>query len=145
MGHKFFCEICGHEWECECVAVHEFVPERFQVCICKACQLPMDEGDHSNCAVELLTCPEHLLQPSEMENVGGVPITVPADAVEKAERAFSQLETYEAACFWCGYGYVEYTAKTEDDHFAYNCPDAPEELRENAKKRLLLDGDGRVQ
>ena len=37
--------------------------------------------------------------------------------------------------------------KTEDEHFAYNCPDAPEELRENARRRLLVgdyenDDDG---
>lgn len=141
MGHKYFCEICGHEWECECVAVHEFVPEKFQVCICKACQLPMDEGDHRDCPVQALTCPEHLPYTSTKENAKGVPITVPPDAEEKVERAFSQLETYEAACFWCGHGYDEYSPKAEDEHFAYNCPDAPEELRENAKRRLLFDGE----
>jgi hypothetical protein len=86
----------------------------------------------------LRACPEHLHQKSAEEYAGGVPISIPADAVEKAERAFSQLETYGAACFWCGHGYEEYTAKAEDEHFAYNCPDAPEELRENAKRRLLL-------
>jgi len=34
--------------------------------------------------------------------------------------------------------YDEYNPKAEDEHFAHNCPDAPEELREHAKKRLLL-------
>lgn len=145
MGHKYFCEICRQEWECECVAVHDFVPEKYSVCICKTCHLPMDEGDHRDCPVQSLTCPEHLPQKSAKENVRGVPIAFPPDVAEKAERAFSQLESYEAACFWCGHGYDEYTGKAEDEHFAYNCPDAPEELRENAKKRLLLDGGSRTQ
>jgi hypothetical protein len=105
----------------------------------------MDEGDHRDCPVQSLTCPEHLPQKSAKENVRGVPIAFPPDVAEKAERAFSQLESYEAACFWCGHGYDEYTGKAEDEHFAYNCPDAPEELRENAKKRLLLDGGSRTQ
>jgi hypothetical protein len=145
MSHKQFCDIGGHELECDCVALHEFDPERYAVCICKSCQLPMDEGDHLGCEVALVTCSEHVHQPSEMENAGGVPITVPPDAVEKAERAFAQLEAFEAACFWCGHGYDEYTAKTEDEHFAYHCPDAPEELRENAMRRLLLDGERKTQ
>jgi hypothetical protein len=136
VSHKHFCEIGGHEWECECAALHEFDPERFQVCICKACQLPMDEGDHSNCPIELLTCPEHLSQKSAEESARGVPITFPPDVNEKAERAFQQLETYEAACFWCGHGYEDYNTKAEDEHFAYHCPDAPVELRNIARASL---------
>jgi hypothetical protein len=140
MSHPFFCEIGGHEWEldCYCVAVHEFVPEQHSVCICETCQFPKDQGDHSRCPIELRPCPEHLHQTSAEADAGGVPISLPLDADEKAERAFAQLQTYEAACFWCGHGYDEYNAKAEDEHFAYNCPDAPEELREHAKKRLLL-------
>jgi hypothetical protein len=140
MSHPYFCDIGGHEWEleCDCVALHEFVTEKYSVCICTACQLPKDERDHSRCPIELRACPEHLNQTSAEADAGGVPITMPPDADDKAERAFSQLETYVAACFWCGHGYDEYNAKAEDEHFAYNCPDAPEELREHAKKRLLL-------
>lgn len=67
-----------------------------------------------------------------------VPIDVPHDIGEKAERAVRQLGKYEAACVWCAHGYAEYTRKAEDEHFAYNCPDAPQELRENAIRRLLL-------
>ncbi len=140
MSHLYFCDRGGHEWEmeCDCVALHEFVPENYSVCICKTCHFAKDEGDHSRCPIELRPCPEHLHQTSAEGDAGGVPITMPPDADEKAERAFSQLETYEAACFWCGHGYDEYNAKTEGEHFAHNCPDAPEELREHAKTRLLL-------
>jgi hypothetical protein len=41
-------------------------------------------------------------------------------------------------CFWCGHGYEKYSRKAEDEHFAYHCPDSPDELRESARKRLLV-------
>jgi hypothetical protein len=140
MSHLYFCDSGGHEWklECDCAALHEFVREKYSVCICRTCQFPKDEDDHSRCPIELRPCPEHLHQTRAEADAGGIPITMPPDADEKAERAFSQLETYVAACFWCGHGYDEYSRKAEAEHFAHNCPDAPEELRENAKRRLLL-------
>jgi hypothetical protein len=67
-----------------------------------------------------------------------VTIDAPPDIGEKAERAIRQLGKYQAACIWCAYGYDEYSRKAADEHFAYNCPDAPQELRDNAKRRLLL-------
>jgi hypothetical protein len=135
MGHRCFCDRCGDEWECECVAMHEFVPEKYSVCICKTCHLPMNEGDHLNCPLQSVTCSEHLLQ-STKEDAGGVPITFPPDVDEKAERAFQRFETYEAACLWCGHGYDKYSPKAEDEHFAFHCPDAPEELKDIARARL---------
>ena len=63
-------------------------------------------------------------------------IKFPPDFDEKSERALKQLGKYAAACFWCGHGYEEYTSEVEDEHFAHHCPDAPEELREGARKRL---------
>ncbi len=69
---------------------------------------------------------------------GNMPkLKLPDDFDEKSERALEQLEKYAAVCFWCGYGYAEYSPKLEDEHFAHHCPDAPEELRENARFRLL--------
>jgi hypothetical protein len=64
-------------------------------------------------------------------------IKFPDDFDEKSERALKQLGRYAAACFWCGHGYKEYSAELEDEHFAYHCPDAPEELLEGARKRLM--------
>jgi len=72
---------------------------------------------------------------------GLVPIDFPADFEGKAERAVRQLGKYQAVCFWCAYGYDEYTRKAEDEHFAYDCPEAPQELREDAMKRMLLGGN----
>jgi peptide subunit release factor 1 (eRF1) len=58
-------------------------------------------------------------------------IRFPSDFAERAERAVEQAKKYGAACFWCGYGYDEYSRKSEAENIAYHCPEAPEELKEN--------------
>jgi hypothetical protein len=63
-------------------------------------------------------------------------LKLPPDWEKKSKRAFKQLEQYAATCFWCGYGYEEYSPELEGNHFAFHCPDAPEELKESAKARL---------
>jgi len=142
MSHRLFCDIGGHEWECDCVALHALAPDRYPVCICKECGLPLNEGEHSQCRIELLACYECKQQPDRVrENSEATAIAMPLDFEEKAERAFNQLESFGAVCFWCGYGYAEYNRKAEDEHFAYHCADAPEELRDNAKTRLLSADD----
>ncbi len=144
MSHKHLSGIGGHEWQCEGTAVRPDAGDTEpSVCMCMACGVSMEEGDHSKCPVELLLCPEHLADFRRWvrENYGEAALLdLPADADEKVERALGQLETYEAAFLWCGGGYDEYSAKAEDEHFAYYCPDAPEELKENAKRRLHSSG-----
>jgi hypothetical protein len=63
-------------------------------------------------------------------------IVMPPDVEQKIHRAFEQLATHAAVCFWCGHGYPEFNAKAEAEHFAHHCPDAQEELKENASRRL---------
>jgi hypothetical protein len=139
MAHKLFCEIGGHKWECNCLVLHEFNPDKFAICICKTCGHPYDEGDHSQCQIELQACIECERESGSLHDASEKNfIEVPPDADEKIEVALGKLGTYEAACFWCGHGYEVYNRKAEDEHFAHHCPDAPEELRENAKRRLLL-------
>jgi len=47
MSHKHYCGVEGHEWQCD---------DGTCVCICGDL---MEEGDHSECFVELRECPEH--------------------------------------------------------------------------------------
>jgi hypothetical protein len=65
-------------------------------------------------------------------------IQLPADAGAKIRRAVRNAKKpgIVAACLWCGFGYTEYTHELEDRHFAFVCPNAPEELKASAKKRL---------
>jgi hypothetical protein len=96
----------------------------------------MEQGDHSECPIELRACPEHLdgLQPGEV--AGGVPISFPEDTADKIKRAVEQGDSYAAVCFWCGHGYGRYTRKIEAEHFAQHCPDAPQQLKDSARARL---------
>jgi hypothetical protein len=63
---------------------------------------------------------------------------LPADAEANVRRAVRNAKKpgVVAACLWCGHGYSQYSHKLEDEHFANACPNAPEELRASAKKRL---------
>ncbi len=66
-------------------------------------------------------------------------LKLPADAAAKLSRAIRKARTpgVVAVCLWCGHGYTKYDHHLEDEHFANVCPNAPPELRENAKKRLV--------
>lgn len=70
-------------------------------------------------------------------------INLPPDAGAKILRAVRNAKKpgVVAACFWCGHGYTEYNHRLEDEHFANVCPNAPEELKASAKKRLLSGHD----
>ena len=59
------------------------------------------------------------------------------DAEAKVRRASRKLKNplVVAVCLWCGHGYAVYNSKKEGEHFAV-CPNAPPELKANAKKRL---------
>jgi glyoxylase-like metal-dependent hydrolase (beta-lactamase superfamily II) len=65
-------------------------------------------------------------------------INFPADAAAKMRRAIRKAKKpgIVGSCFWCGHGYAEYTHEIEDEHFANMCPNAPEKLKADAKKRL---------
>jgi hypothetical protein len=60
MSHRHFCDVAGHYWECEGTAQRSFAGGMEpSVCICLEHHVPMEEGDHSKCPIELLSCPEH--------------------------------------------------------------------------------------
>jgi hypothetical protein len=101
----------------------------------------MNEGDHRGCPIELRACPEHEhgLSPDSLP-VGGVPIEFPHDFDEKLMRAVDQAAISGAACLWCGYGYPKFSLKAQHKHLANECPDVPEEGREQSRKRLLEIG-----
>jgi len=65
-------------------------------------------------------------------------INFPADAAAKLTRAVRNAKKPHmvAACFWCGHGYTTYNHDVENEHFAYSCSNAPEEIKASAKKRL---------
>ena len=68
-----------------------------------------------------------------------VKINLPADAGAKLRRAVRNAKKpgVVAACLWCGHGYPKYNHEIENEHFARVCPNAPQELKANAKMRLV--------
>jgi hypothetical protein len=63
MSHRHFCDYEGHFWECEGAAVRQFAENSERTpCICITHSASMEDGDHSECPVELLACPEHRQQ-----------------------------------------------------------------------------------
>jgi hypothetical protein len=128
----------------------EQVREYPEVTFCFTCGLPLNTHDYEKCMgtsrwkrhqdSDGIGTADPSARPTEEQDE---PLS-PAPHCE-CGCADADPEDVTGWCFWCDHVYVEYTRTTEDQHFARHCPDAPEELRENAKKRLLLDGEGRVQ
>ena len=59
--HKHFCDVEGHEWECEGSALRPLAGDTEpSLCMCIRHRTSMEIGDHSECSIELLACPEHL-------------------------------------------------------------------------------------
>lgn len=48
----------GHYWDCDGSAIRFGAPEPSQ-CMCLDHGVPMENGDHSQCTIELLECPVH--------------------------------------------------------------------------------------
>ena len=60
MSHRHFCDAAGHNWYCEGEALRLNAGDTEPTtCMCVRHEVPMEEGDHSGCPVELLACPEH--------------------------------------------------------------------------------------
>ena len=60
MSHRHFCDVGGHWWECSGKALRPNARQtEASVCMCSTHKVPMEEGDHSACRVELLACPDH--------------------------------------------------------------------------------------
>jgi hypothetical protein len=130
MSHKHYCDVEGHEWQCS-----------DSTCIC-ICGEPMEEGDHSECPVELRACPEHPQPPvsTSDELSSGFLGNLPRDAEKphcECGCAAAHHEDVVGFCVWCSHVYVSYDAKTEAQHFLSFCPGAPAETRKAAQSRLM--------
>jgi hypothetical protein len=74
------------------------------------------------------------LQPGEV--AGGVPIQFPPDFAERVARGVAQAKQYAGFCIWCGHGYEKYIRKLETEHIVYDCPKAPQQLKDNLKRQV---------
>jgi hypothetical protein len=60
MSHRHFCDYAGHYWHCDRTALRGADTEP-SLCMCFDHGVPMEDGNHSRCTIELLACPEHRL------------------------------------------------------------------------------------
>ena len=131
MSHKHYCGVEGHEWQCS-----------DSTCEC-VCDLLMEQGDHTECPVELRDCPEHFEQNPEPSDDDLTPNYFLQAAAHGAERprcecgcAAAHHEDVVGYCVWCSHVYVSYDTKVEAQHFSSFCSGAPEELRQASRLRL---------
>jgi hypothetical protein len=130
-SHQHFCYVGGHRYECG------------EDCEC-ICGLPMNGYDHIDCPVELRPCPEyesHQKQPMSAEE-GVVEIKFPAGwrhaALPQCHCGCSETDPGKVVgwCLHCDHVYANYTPELASRHFANDCPNTPETLKEAARARL---------
>lgn len=102
MSHKHFCDAAGHDWQCEGTALRPDAGDTEpSVCMCPFHQVPMEEGDHSSCPVELLACPEHREeQRRKMDAANNTPRNIEPDAAPSGWRD-KDGQPIVGFCLWC--------------------------------------------
>jgi hypothetical protein len=132
--HNHYCDAAGHEYECS------------DDCEC-ICGLPMENSDHSDCPIELRACPEHPadqerpmveVEPGAVKIDFGILSDEHQPAIPHCNCGCADVDQEESVgfCVWCSHVYVDYSPAIENQHFAYHCPEAPEELKSGARLRL---------
>jgi hypothetical protein len=140
MTHRHFCDFAGHYWDCEGIAKRllRAVPS---VCICMNHGVPMEDGDHSECSVELLSCPEH--RDEQMRAMGYEPGYAEEPPAQDEPSSMFQDEAGNPIvgfCLWCDkdfYSMEEHEAHTADG--MANCPVFQELKDENCGPPVLCN------
>ena len=118
MAHLHWCDVTGHEWECHGSALRPLRGDTEPTpCYCINHQTLMDDGDHSQCSIELIACPEHSAQ--QLLAMGYRPgDKVESPNVETEESSMFQDEDGNhifGFCLWCDkdfYSLEEHEAHT---------------------------------
>ena len=124
MSHRHFCDYAGHYWQCDGTALRLTDTEP-SLCMCFEHSVPMDDGDHGRCMIELLACPEH--RDAQLRQMGYEPGTDNMPHCDAAAEAstFRDKEGRPTVgfCLWCNktfYSMEELKAHNADDMKA--CP-----------------------
>jgi hypothetical protein len=125
MSHRHFCDYVGHEWECTGTALRPIAGDTEpSTCICLKHQVPMEDGDHSMCPVELLACPEHReAQLQEMGTFSSKDLPHGEEALNSTKFVDRDGKPILGFCLWCDidfYSMSEVESHSEDDLKA--CP-----------------------
>jgi hypothetical protein len=118
MSHRHFCDFVGHEWECTGTALRPIAGDTEpSTCICLKHQAPMEDGDHSECPIELLACPEH--REEQVRQMGISDTSDPACGEGAAESDMFKDQyghPIVGFCLWCDEEF--YSIQEVEDHSA---------------------------
>ena len=117
--HKHWCDYAGHEWDCSGTAIRLMGTEPTP-CFCLTHGLDMEDGDHSECRIELVPCPEH--RDAQLAAMGyatgqqshASPATTPDDTMFH-DAAGNPIMGF---CLWCNRDFCsmeEHEAHVEND------------------------------
>jgi hypothetical protein len=118
MSHIHFCDYAGHEWKCNGIALRPLAGDsKPSVCTCLIHQVPLADGDHTTCPVELLACPEHRKEQLRKMNALRTS-TVHETQVQAENTTFEDAEGNPIAgfCLWCNRDF--HSMKEVKDHNA---------------------------
>jgi hypothetical protein len=118
VSHQHACDVTGHYWQCDGVALRPIAGGiEPTICMCPFCEIPMEEGDHSECPVELLACPQH--QDEQLQEMGLPHLSGPPPTGVDAERSmFNDLDGMPIIGFCLRYGIEFYSVEEVDGHNA---------------------------
>lgn len=127
--HRHFCDFARHDWYCEGLALRPAAgdTEPF-TCMCLVHRVPMKEGDHSGCPVELLACPEHLPEQQQVMREAALG-SAPSEADDNPETG-READGHQIVgfCLWCGQNFYSYdevwahNANNSQPDAHYRCP-----------------------
>jgi hypothetical protein len=117
MSHRHFCDHAGHYWECNGVVVRQFAEGSEPTpCVCSKHSVSMNDGDHSECPIELLACPEHRKEhPQQM--IDSSTSDLPKNEPGTDSNAFTDKEGKPTVgfCLWCNRDFY-----TDDEVIEHN-------------------------
>jgi hypothetical protein len=116
MSHKHWCDYAGHYWDCSGMATRLFQAQPSE-CFCSQHGIPIEVGNHSECSVELLSCPEH--RADHMIAMGYTPDYVLRSEPERGDESTFRDENGNRTvgfCLWCGCDF--YTMEEHEAHVA---------------------------
>lgn len=126
MSHRHYCDYAGHHWQCDGAALRGADTEP-SLCMCFDHGVPMEDGDHSRCTIELVACSEHReagLVPGadELPPCGanaaarkGRIMNPPWQRLRRALRRASR-RGFVGACVWCSHGYRRFSLEIQAAH-----------------------------
>jgi hypothetical protein len=131
--HRHYCTTVGHDWQC------------IGTCEC-ICNLPMEGHDHSECPVELRSCPDHAAEEeaqifeatSDADSLPETTLDEPQGPVPHCQCGCADIDAIQIVgwCLWCDHVYSLWSPQIQDEHSAHYCPGAPSKLKQHALETM---------